>query len=315
VSLEDDLELIDAVTYGDAFDCAVTFDEVWRYSRVKITRARLQERVRQLALEGLLGERDGLYFLAGREHLADRRNARLDRALRLKKRARVVSRFLQHGPFVRGIVLTGSVAADDAEEDADVDVLMIVAKGRIGLSFLLLATLSRVLSRRVFCPNYYVSEAHLGFPNHDRYIAREIAQAELLTSGAGALHDANSWVEAHLPNSSPTGRPVKLLPGGALLQRILELPFGGRFGSWCEQKACTIVKNRLSAHYGSHRVEVPEDVQRRFELGIELRFHGAPRVNKSMARYEESRRKLGDCMRDPGPTESMSGTDQKARFR
>jgi predicted nucleotidyltransferase len=315
VSFEDDLELIDAVTYGDAFDCAVAFDEVWRYSRVKISRARLRERVRQLALEGLLGEREGLYFLAGREHLVYRRDARLNRALRLKKRARLVSCFLQHAPFVRGIVLTGSVAADDAEENADVDVLMIVAKGRIGLSFLLLATLSRVFSRRVFCPNYYVSEAHLSFPNHDRYIAREIAQAELLTSGAGALHGANSWVEEHLPNSSPTGRPVKLLPGGALMQRIFELPFEGRFGSWCEQKACTIVKNRLSAHYGSHRAKVPEDVQRRFELGIELRFHGAPRVNKSMERYEESRRKLADCMRGAGRTESMSGTEQKTGIR
>src|SRR5207302_2361686 len=32
------LDLLDALVYGDAFDCAVTLDELWRYSRVAIGR-------------------------------------------------------------------------------------------------------------------------------------------------------------------------------------------------------------------------------------------------------------------------------------
>jgi predicted nucleotidyltransferase len=306
VNVEEDLDLIDAVIYGDAFDCAVTFDEIWRYSRIPTTRAQLRDRLQQPMLNTLVGERDGYYFLNRREHLADRRKDRLIRAQRLKKRARHVARMLQHFPFVRGIVLTGSVAVDDAEEDADVDMLIIVAEGRIGLSFLLLATLSRLLSRQVFCPNYYMSQAHLSVSRQDRYVARELVQAEPLTSQAGALLAANPWAHEHLPNSSLTMHPVNLLPGGALLQRILELPFSGQVGARCERKARNIVERRLRAHHGAFQLQVPEEVRRRFELGIELRFHGAPRVNDCVERYDKNRKELAHQMREARPTEIIA---------
>ena len=32
------LDLLDALVYGDVFDCAVTLDEAWRYARVAATR-------------------------------------------------------------------------------------------------------------------------------------------------------------------------------------------------------------------------------------------------------------------------------------
>jgi len=292
MSAEEDLELIDAIIYGDAFDCAVTFDEIWRYSRVRATRAQMLECLGRLTLRNLIGERGGLYFLAGREPLADRRNERRNRAQRLRKRARNVSRFLQHAPFVRGILLTGSVAADDAEKDADVDILVIVAEGRIALAFLVLAPLSRVVSRRIFCPNYYLSQSHLSVPRHDRYVARELLQAQPLTHRADALLAANPWAQEQLPNACPTTHPLQLSPGGTILQRILEFPFGRRLGAVCEQKARRIVTSRLLAHYGSFLVQVPDDVQQRFELGIELRFHGAPRVNHCLERYQRTRAEL-----------------------
>ena len=81
--------------------------------------------------------------MAGREELADQRRTRRERGLRLKRRARLVARLLQYTLFVRGIVLTGSVAADDAEGGADADMLVIVARGRIALAFVTLGTLSR----------------------------------------------------------------------------------------------------------------------------------------------------------------------------
>ena len=303
MSAEENLELIDAVIYGDAFDCAVTLDEILRYSPVPATRTELLERLRRPPFRKLIGERGGLYFLAGREHLADLRSERRRRAQRLKKRARYVARFLQHAPFVRGIVLTGSVAADDAEKSADVDVLVIVAEERVALTFLVLAPLSRLLSRRIFCPNYYMSQAHLRVSRRDRYVARELIQAEPLTHQAHALLAANSWAQEQLPNACPTMRPVKMFPGGALLQRILELPFEGPFGAVCERKARSIGMRRLHAHYGSFLAQVPKEVEQRFELGIELRFHGAARVNHCVERYQKNRAELALRLRDADETE------------
>jgi predicted nucleotidyltransferase len=308
VSIEEDLELVDAVLYADAFDCAVTFDEVWRYSRASVTRTRLLDCLNQLTTKQLLGERAGLYFLAGREHLADLREERRNRAQRLKRRARYVARLLQHAPFVRGILLTGSVAADNAEEDADLDVMVIVADGRIGMVFLLFATLSRLSSRRVLCPNYYVSEGNLSIPKSDHYIARELVQAEPLTHESAILLDANPWALKELPNASPATGQLKTSRGGRLLQRAFEFPFRGKFGVRCERKAREIAGLRLRAHHGKFQRNVPEDVQRGLERGVELRFHGAPRVNECLKRYEKNRAELELRIREAARAESdLSG--------
>src|SRR5207244_8530405 len=110
---------------------------------------------------------------------------RIRRSLRLERRARRVARVLRHVPFVRGLVLTGSVSADDASEHADIDLLIIVAQDRLGTAFLVLGPTSRLLGRRLFCPNWYVREGCLDIVPRSPYIAREFAQARSLVGGAG----------------------------------------------------------------------------------------------------------------------------------
>ena len=294
----DELDLIDAVIYGDVFDCAVTLDELWRYSRIRITQAELLERLGRPPLRNIVSERDGFYFLRGREELASVRGARRRRAQLLKYRARRVARWLQYAPFVRGVMLTGSVAADDAKEDADVDVLAIVAERRLALAFVMLGSLSRMVSRKVFCPNYYLSQDHLALSRRDHYITRELAQAEPLAGNADDLLAANVWSMEQLPNAHRTSNPVKPIAGGARLQRLLEWAIRGKFGDACERKAHALVVARLSAHHASHGASVPEDVLERFERGVELRFHGAPVVNRSLERYEARRKAVANRLRE-----------------
>jgi predicted nucleotidyltransferase len=302
MSLDHDVDLVDAVVYGDAFDCAVNFDEIWHYSRVPVTAEDLRARLTRSPLQNLIGERAGFYFLAGREDLANLRSANLRRAQRLHRRARAVARWLQHVPFVRGIVLTGSVAAGDAKDDADVDILVIVAPDRIALVFTLLGSLSRLVSRKIFCPNYYLSAAHLALSRRDHYIARELIQAQPLTQGGEALLAANSWTQEDLPNASASNDAVKPLPGGAVLQRLAEAAFSGRFGERCNRRVRRLVVGRLTAHYASFGSAVPEEVRDRFERGIELRFHGAPRVNLSIERYAIRRAELAKRIREASAT-------------
>ncbi|HVN28265.1 MAG TPA: nucleotidyltransferase domain-containing protein, partial [Candidatus Binataceae bacterium] len=204
-----DLDLIDGIIYADAFDCAVSLEEVCKYSRVRISLPDMRERLARAPLREMVGERGGYYFLHGREDLVTQRISRRGRALRLKQRARSVARWLQHAPFVRGLVLTGSVAAEDALSDADIDMLIIVAHHRISLAFLLLGGISRLLSRRLFCPNYYLSAAHLALTRRDYYVARELSQAVALTETTQALFDANPWTQEVLPNGRAADAPVR----------------------------------------------------------------------------------------------------------
>jgi hypothetical protein len=289
------LDLIDAVVYGDAFDCAVTLGEVWRYSLVRVTPKEMRERLAEPALRELVAEQEGLYCLAGREELVERRVARRRRAAALRQRATRVARWLQYAPFVRGILLTGSVAADDAGDEADVDVLVVIAPGRLGLAFLLLGSVSRVVSRQLFCPNYYLSEAHLTLSRRDHYVAREVAQTAAL-AGQVDLLAANRWVLDRLPNVVPFPATVRMGTLGRGLQQLMELLFRGRLGDRCERRARRVVLDRLAAHHRRFGEEVPDAVRERFEAGVELRFHGGPFVDRSAERYEQRRTELARRM-------------------
>lgn len=276
------VEILDALVYGDAFDCAVTFDELWRYARVRIGREALRSLLQgDPVLRSLVAERDGLFCLADRQELLERRPARVERAHALQLRANRVARVLQHAPFVRGLVLTGSAAAGDAGVDADVDLLVIVAPDRLGTAFVLLASASRVLGRRFFCPNYYVRLGAVGLPARSVYIARELDQARVLAGDPDVLRAANDWLGEMFPNLPEPAQRSGEKPG-SLPQRLLEALVGGRLERWARRMALS----RLRAHYGAFGSAVPAEVEAAFARGSELRFHGGGAAEAAIARYE-----------------------------
>ncbi len=300
------LDLLDPVIYADTFDCAVTLDELWRYGRTAIDRKALRLRLRDdPSLSGIVVERDGLYCLADRPALLEERRKRLDRAQILQRRARRVARVLRHAPFVRGLVLTGSAAADDAAADADVDLLVVVAPARLGIAFLLLASASRLLGRRLFCPNYYLCEDSLDLAPSNLYVARELAQARSIVGDGEALRSANPWLADVFPNVVTPPRLDSGLPVGRRLQRLLEAPLRGAFGDRLEHRARRVAAVRLRAHHRGLGQEVPADVTASFDASVSLRFHGSRLDEITLDRYAARREQVagwleqGDGSQEP----------------
>jgi predicted nucleotidyltransferase len=292
--MDERVDLIDGVVYADLFDCAATADEVWRYCRRRVGRAELVSRLRtDPGLSALVRERDGLYCLRGREALLGARGGRRARALVLRRRARRVARVLQHAPFVRGLLLTGSAAAADAGPDADLDLLVVVAPRRLATSFLVLGSLARLLGGGVLCPNQYRSEDHLSLAEGDVYVARELAQAHPLAGRGRDLWAANRWIATLLPNvgSGPRAE-VAPLPGGRLVQRLVERPLRGRLGDAVEHRLARLGMARLVAHHRRFGTAPPATVVESFRDGVELRFHGAPIHGWLLERYRDRRAEL-----------------------
>lgn len=304
------LDLLDALIYGDVFNCAVTREELWQYARVAIDRDQLSRRLRDdPILRRIVIERNGLYCLRDRAALLDERPGRILRARRLQRRARFVARILRHLPFVRGLILTGSTSADDATELADIDLLVIVAAGRVGTAFLLLAPLSRLLGRELFCPNWYMCEGSLGIAPGSLYIAREFAQARSLAGNGDALRDSNPWITERFPNAIA---PPPLEPGlkrSTRLQRLLEAPFRGILGDRLERQARRVAARRLAAHYRGFGLEVPADTASRFEAGVALGFHGYRYEQSTLKAYAVRRAQLLDRLR------ANTRFDDKARCK
>jgi predicted nucleotidyltransferase len=274
------LELVDALIYADGFDCALTLDEIRRYGPVEIDAGELRE---ELERHPAVAGRDSLYALVDRGHLIDERPARMARARALQRRGRRVARVLRHLPFVRMLALTGSLAADDARGTADVDLMVIAAPGRLATTFLLMGPASSLLRRRLFCPNYYLSEDRLEIEPANRYVAQELAQARCLAGRATGLRRANSWLAEHFPNARPS-EPE--LPGGGIAQRVIKRPLRGRIGDAVERFAARVARSRLVAHYGGN---VPKEVADGLSSGAALRFHGHHTDRSIVDRYEARR--------------------------
>ena len=297
LDLEATLEILDGIVYGDLFDCAVGLDEVVRFSRRAVGHHEATETLASPSIGRTIVRTDEYVTLAGREELVERRRKTRARALRLRRRAERTSLVLGMVPFVRGIILTGSVAAEAATEDADIDLMIIVAPSRLAFVFLVLGGFSRLTRRCFYCPNYYISEDHLLIERQNLFIAREIAQARPLDKDAERFFEINDWVREYLPNASPSQvrRGQRRRPNG--LQRLLEFPFRGRFGRWCESIASRTARKRIDEHYRGAREGQRTKIVDRFDSDHELRFHHHPELQGLRKRYADHRSRLENDLR------------------
>ena len=286
------IQAFDALLYADAFDCALTMDEIHRYSRLKTDQTQLGSLINSEPLSSFITQHSDYFFLYDHIDNASNRIDSIARAEKLCRRACRIAKWVHILPFVRGIVLTGSVAANDAKPTADIDFLLIVAKSRLSFVFLVLGTLSTITRRSLFCPNYYLSDNQLSVLRRDFYVAREIAQAIPLIGNAVDFLDSNDWIESYLPNIHKKANCSRPIAGTEFFKKIIELICNCFLSKRITKKLDSLVLSRLSKHYERQSLVVPEQVKAGFVEGRDLRFHNPKRVNHALNRYKENRENL-----------------------
>ena len=119
-------------------------------------------------LQATVDRRDGYYFPRGRDDLLETRRYREASSRRLLDELGSPLRLLTRMPFVRMVALSGSLAHLNAEGDADLDLFVITAAGRVWTVTVTTLVIARLLGWRArLCLNYVVSERALMIA--DRY--------------------------------------------------------------------------------------------------------------------------------------------------
>lgn len=229
-----------AVAYADVFDYPLTAAEIHRYCAVKASFTSLYAEIQQL---GFLSQTGLFYTLQGREALVPLRTRREELSARLWPHAIHYGRAISSLPFVRMVAVTGSLAVNNAESQADIDYFLVVEPGRLWTCRALALALGRLAARQGLnlCPNYIVTTNALSFPDRSLYAAHEITQMVPLSGLEvyAEIRRLNAWVGNFLPNAdgappmpaslnldgpSPRFRPV--------FERVMQTPPGAWLERW-----------------------------------------------------------------------------------
>jgi hypothetical protein len=237
--------MVRTVAYADVFGFALTPAEVQRYLiGMAASRAAIATQLAAASADGLasrLSRVDGLITLAGREHLAPRRQDRRSGSAQLWPRAVRYARAVGSLPFVRMVAVSGALAAGNAVPDDDIDLFIVTETGRLWLAragSIAVVRMARVEGHEL-CPNYLLAETRLRLDDRDLYAASEIGRMVPVVGRSvyDRMRALNAWTSQLLPNASgpPTEaaqRAAAWRPVASAAERALRTRLGSALESW-----------------------------------------------------------------------------------
>ncbi|MDZ4284368.1 MAG: hypothetical protein U1A28_00910, partial [Patescibacteria group bacterium] len=254
--------ILKTLIYFDCHDRALTAVEVWRYVMavrgVGTAREGLNGAVNGgkaavpqacsfadvlTALEigsplrrSFIAEKNGYFFLNGREQLYEERIERLKISDQWWKKMRRIAKWFSLVPYVRLVMASGSLGMQHMTSGSDLDVLVVLRHGRIWTGRFLLTILMQLLGVRRhgravagrICLNHYIADRSLHIPFYSLYNAVTYAQlvpvmATSKTRNRNStthpenkkqkeendllikFQEPNGWVRDYLPNWEPGG--------------------------------------------------------------------------------------------------------------
>ncbi len=258
-----------ALLYFDIFHYPLRAEEIERFLGLPAEEARdLREDLSALVEEGTINEHEGYFGFGHLTTAIARRRADNARAQKRMGKARRMSRFIGRFPFVRGVMLSGSISKGCLSEAGDIDYFVIAEPGRLWIARTLLIAFKKLFlfnSRKDFCVNYFVDLDHLAIEDQNLFTATEVLTLVPAFDAAvcARFFAANRWVSAFLPNLSPptvAGIPT----GDGVIKRLLERAFrngiGDEFDEWCMLRTLRHWRGKFAA------LERPE-----FDLALRTR--------------------------------------------
>jgi hypothetical protein len=210
--------IIATITYYDVLDYPLTSFEIWKYlirhssdNSNKIWElSSVIEAMGSKHVRKYIAQKNGLYFLAGRDILINyRRSREYISFIKMKKLQKIVS-ILRISPFVRTICVTGRLSYYNCEKDSDLDVLIVYKYGHIWVGRFMMVALTQILGVRRYgnktnnriCLNYHITTESLTVPTQDIFAAHEYTFIIPVfdTGYFEEFCEKNKWIKSFKPH-------------------------------------------------------------------------------------------------------------------
>ena len=223
--------ILRALLYFDLFRHALTFEEIVAASDVPVESTEdVQRELRELLFEGVIRTARGFYWVGADPTFANLRLVRSSRAADILPEAMKYVERMARFPFVRGILITGSMSHRSMDERNDVDYLVLTEPGRLWISRSLLMLYKKIFLHNAcafWCINYLIDTEHLEIQEKNLFTATELAAAIPVYGSALCKRflAANDWLEEYLPNATPGARTAFISERKLQMKKVAESIF------------------------------------------------------------------------------------------
>jgi len=220
--------IVETIAFFDLFSYPLTGFEVWKYLSMKCELGEVLEilggRMRggstpKLGVEPLLGieEKNGFYFLAGREEIIRERMARYNYTDRKFKRAVLLARIFKSIPWIKMIAVGNIIGTHNLKKESDIDLFIITEENRVWLTRFFCILITKILGLRPkpenmqdkICLSFFISEEAMNLEKlmlpdgSDIYFIYWLAGLVPVYDKDGIYNKfigANGWIKNYLPN-------------------------------------------------------------------------------------------------------------------
>jgi predicted nucleotidyltransferase len=228
--------ILRTLAYYDIFSYPLTAEEIYLNLGDNHTNvAQVTKELATLTEESIVFSKGRFYLLKDEADYISRREKGNQLAEKKLKTARRVSSFISRFPFIRGILLSGSISKGFMEEDSDIDYFVITHPNRVWFSRLMLMLFKKTVllnSKKIFCVNYFVDAENLEIKEKNIFTATELVTL-LPTFGRGIYEDLfkyNSWTKKYYPNFPKREADVIIDRRNGMVKSFLENLLNNKLG-------------------------------------------------------------------------------------
>ncbi len=295
--------------YYDIFSHPLNSDELFIFlHRNSLEKGEINQALGKLT-EGdgdVLGQRDGYFYVKPNEQYVNLRIQRERYSKKMWKTARFVTHIIKRFPFVRAVLITGTLSKNSSDKRSDLDFMVITERERLWISRTLLMLFKKIFllnSYKYFCINYFITTESLEVGEKNIFSAHEVAYIKA-TFNEDLMYSfirSNDWVTEFFPNYV-LGDPYlhssgyKVNNRRSYIQKLFELFFAGKFG---DRLNGYFLRTTIK-HWKKKYSHLPEDLRNHmFESKYNVsKTHPGNMQNKILNLYRERLKKYNmECLK------------------
>ncbi len=248
-------------------------------------------------LKKFIGRKNGFYFLRGREGIIKQRIQKKKLTDQKFKKVKWILRFISYFPFVRLIMLSGSMGLGNPLKESDIDLLVVAKHGRIWTTRAILTFFTLLFgvyrhagkTENRLCLNHYITDKSLNTNYGNLYEAEEYINLLLLMGDLSIYQEffkKNAWIKDYTYFASGclenNLRAIPLKGVSRKMKYFFEFLFVGLVGDFFEKymkkfQIYFIEKNPLTKNFHA-RIRYDDN---------NLVFHPIPKAPEVIGKWEE----------------------------